>query len=61
MDPGIQRQIKRGVAGMANIVQASCGQLQSGNCISEYCHRILHLSDLELFCWAIDHSLNSNV
>ena len=38
MDPSIQRQIKRGVAGIANI-QASCGQ-QSGNCISEYCHRI---------------------
>ena len=35
MGPTIQRQIKRGVAGMANIVQASCGQLQSGNCISE--------------------------
>ena len=31
MDPSIQRQIKRGVAGIANI-QASCGQ-QSGNCI----------------------------
>ena len=49
MDPSIKREIKRGVAGIANI-QASCGQ-QSGNCISEYCHRISHLSeshDLEL-------------
>ena len=34
MGPTIQRQIKRGVAGIGNI-QASCGQ-QSGNCISEY-------------------------
>ena len=43
MDPSIQRQIKCGVAGIANI-QSSSGQ-QSGNCISEYCHRISHLSE----------------
>ena len=49
IDPCTKRQMKRGVAGIANI-QASCGQ-QFGNCISEYCLRISHLSefyDLEL-------------
>ena len=43
MDPSIQRQIKHGVAGSANIL-ASCDQ-QSGNCVSAYCRHISHLSE----------------
>ena len=49
IDPNTKRQIKRGVAGIANI-QASCGH-EFVNCFSEYCHCISHLSefyDLEL-------------